>query len=412
MKMVRDGPLRPRARSSGPSRQEVAALFRRVARQGDRALCKEVGLSGPLALDRASFGRAFRQLGASTRAALEAACRHHGAVTRRELASLKQYDARPTSGVTVYHRRVPLARVGLLVPARRVSVLVAGAIPAAVAGVDTRVVCTPAGPDGTVDPVMLAAAYMCDVTHLFAVGGLAALAALSRGTESVPAVDRVVGLGGPEIRVARELLGDRCAVDVNRGPRELLILADHTASPEFIAADLLAQAEADPDALCALITVDEKLVPSVQAALRRALRDVPREDAVRGPLRRARARWVTDLSVAVKEANDYAPQRLSLQVQRPDDVTPHLRQYGTLLVGPHTPATLAEYVTGGPDLLPDAGRARYHSASGVADLQRTVDLQQVDPSVYPRLARLAARLAELEGRPHARRALDIRMFPG
>ena len=138
-------------RGSGQARRSAEALFRRVARQGDGALRKAAGVPGEFVYSRAEFRRAFGRLGASARAALEAACRHHGALARRELASLKQYEARPTSGVTVYHRRVPLARVGVVVPASRVSVLLAGAIPAAVAGVETRVVCTPVGAGGEAD---------------------------------------------------------------------------------------------------------------------------------------------------------------------------------------------------------------------------------------------------------------------
>jgi histidinol dehydrogenase len=411
MKILRDGPLRPRRRPPTRAlRQEISAVLGAVRRQGDAALVRHSTARPPLRVDRAAQRRAFRRLGAAQRAALEAACRHQGAVTRRQLSALKQYDAHPTSGVTLYHRRLPLHRIGILLPPARVSVLVASAIPAAVAGVEARVVCTAAGEDGEVAPLMLAAAYMCDVTELYAVGGVAAIGAMAHGTQSLAPVDRILADGGPEVRQALEQVRPRCAVDPNTGPQELLVLADRTASAQFVAADLLAHAESAPEADCALVALDEALARRVQAQLRNWLRDLEKDDPVRPVLRRARARVAEDLPSALRMVNEYAPQRLSLMVQRPDDVVAGLRSYGTLLVGPHTPASLAEFASGGPALLPAGGRARGHGASGIAALQRPVDAQQVDPSAYPRLARVAAVLAEAEGRRHARRALDIRMY--
>ncbi len=410
MKILTGGPLKAgRQRLGVKQRRDAVARCEAVRRQGDKALNKVRG-GHSLTVDRRSFRRAFGRLTPQARGALELACRHFGALARRELAALKEFDLKTSGGLTLYQRLLPVESVGILVPPRRVSALMAGAIPAAVAGVDRRVVCTEPDPHGEVDPHLLAAAYMCDVTELHAVGGVDGLAALAHGTKTVAAVDRVVGLGDAAMVAARDGLSDIRPEVMITGPTELLVLADDTAAPEFLAADLLAQAASDPEGSCMLVTPSKSLASATVAALRKQQRGLSAKHVARGALRRAQAVVVKSLAAAVELANARSPQRLSLCVKRPDELVGRLRSYGTLLVGPHTPDSLAARVTGAGALLPDVS-GTHHCSVTLSTYLRRVTVQQVDPSAYMRLSRAATTLADLEGMDEAVTAIAERILP-
>lgn len=408
MRIYRSGPLRPEVAVSPALKKKVLADLAAVRNQGDRALRKG-GATSQVRVDPRSLRSAFGRLHPGARAALETACRQIGAFARRELAALREFDLRPTSGLTAYHRRVPLERVGLVVPALRISALLELAIPPAVAGVAERALCVAPGPEGGVDDAVLAAAYMCDIKEMYLVEGARAVAALAFGTPTIRPVNRILGSGDAAVRLAKREVSAECAVDPGDLPRELLILADETASVELVAADLLAQAELDPDADCVLVTTSEALAKGVQAELRERTRELAKSDPARGPLGRARAFLASDLDAAVAAVNDYAPQRISLQVVRPDDLVGSLRGYGALFVGSHSPATLGEYLGGGR-VAAAGGAGQGQGVLGLGSLRVPVVALEVDASGYPRLAHVAAVLADLEGRRHARRALDIRRF--
>lgn len=410
MKILRRGPLRSRRRVPGALKEEVRADLEAIRKLGDRALGKGGARSAIQRIPPVELRRAFRRLPPRSRTALEAACRHLGAVARRELAALKQFDVHPTSGLSVFHRRVPLGRVGCLVPAWRISALLHVAIPAAVAGVPQRVLCTPPGPEGGVDDSMLAAAYMCDISEMYAIGGASAVGALAYGTPTIAPVERILGSGDAAVRLAKAEVAGTLAVDPADGPLELLVLADDTASVELVAADLIAQAELDADADCFLVTTSEAVAKGVVVEIRRRVRQMTPTDPARGPLARARAMVAGDLAEAVDLVNEYCPQRLSLQVVRPDDLVGTLRGFGALFVGLGTPPCLAELVGGAGGLAPAGGASWGQGALDLASLRPPMAAIQVDPSAYVRLSRLAATLADLEGRAHARRALDIRVF--
>ncbi|MFH2007352.1 MAG: histidinol dehydrogenase [bacterium] len=406
MKIVKGGPLpERRRRGSAQDREAVRAACEEVRRFGDRALRRRVKA---LAVPGAELRRAFSRLTPQARSALELACRHVGLLARRELAALKEFNVKPTAGVSLYQRLLPVRSVGILAPSRQIVAVLMGAIPAAVAGVERRVLCA-ASADGELDPHVLAAAYMCDITEVYRVGGVLAAAALAYGTKTILAVDLIVGAGDSAVAIAKQELASVCGVDLATGPHELLVLADSTAPPEFVAADLLAQAELDPEAVCLLVTTSADVAQRTRDELRRLGGSLPKGHPARGPLSRARAVVVESLDEAVGLVNARAPQRLALLVKRPDDLAGRLRSYGSLLVGPQSPAALGELVTGANALLPAAGAAGQWGAFGVGSLLRRVTVQQVDPSAYHRLSRAAATLAELQGRTLTTHALTARL---
>ncbi len=411
MKILQDGPLKAGSKRLNAGRsQEVCARCEAVRRRGDRTLLK--GRKGQkLAVDRRAFRQAFGRLTPQTRAALELACRHVGALARRELAALKEFDLKPTTGVTLYQRLIPLEGVGILVPAGQVTPLLAGAIPAAVAGVTRRVVCVEPDLDGMVDPHVLAAAYMCDVTEMYAVGGVDGVAALAHSTKSIGAVNRIFGVGDGAVAAAKHHLVDVCNVTLTTGLAELLVLADDTAAPEFVAADLLAHAAADPEGSCVLVTTSAAVAEATRRVLHSNLRSLGADHPARGAIRRAQAVVVKGLAAAVDLANGRAPERLSLLVKRPDELVGRLRTCATLLVGPHTPASLVGAATGAGALPFDEPGGHPASVVSVSDFLRRVTVQQVDPSAYLRLSRAAATLAEVEGNLQAITALNERFLP-
>jgi histidinol dehydrogenase len=375
-----------------------------VRRDGDRALRRLGRLRGPLEVPRASFRRAFRRLSPRSLEALELACRHLGARARREASAHKAFTVKPTSGVILRQQHLAVGSVGILVPERGVSVLLSAAIPAALAGVGERVVCTPASAGGEVDGHVLAAAYMADVTRLFRVGGAPAAAALCRGTKTLPGVALITGQGDASVAAAAAALAGSPDVSAElriEGPGELCILGDHTAPAEFLAADLVAHAAHDGDAACLVVTTSPPVAEAVQAEVRLRLRGRPRDDPARAVLRRAAVHLVDDLAQAVQAVNRVAPRWLALWVKRPEDVIGQLGAYGTLVVGPVTPPELGRLVTGGGCL----------PSLGVHTFLRPVTAQQVEPSAYVRLSRAARALAELEGRTEVSRALEVRLTP-
>ncbi len=417
MKILPDGPLKAgRQRLSTQCLQGIVARCEAVRRNGDRALRKGHGQTvakrafDKRAFDRRAFRQAFGRLTPQMRAALELACRHVGALARRELAALKEFDLKPTTGVTLYQRLLPVASVGILVPAGRVTALLAGAIPAAVAGVERRVVSVQPDPAGNVDPHVLAAAYMCDVTELHAAGGVDGVAALAYGTTTIGAVSKICGVGNASVGAAARHLRDVCTMTLETSPTELLVLTDDTAAPEFVAADMLAQAVMDPEGSCVLVTTSLTVAEATRAAVRKSLRSLDADHGARGPLRRAQAVVVKGLTEAVDLANARSPQRLSLLVKRPNELVGRLRSYGTLLVGAHTPSSLAGGASGAGAIIPTGAGGYPAGAVSVADFLRRVTVQQVDPSAYLRLSRAAAALAELEGNDQAITALNERIL--
>ena len=187
-------------------------------------------------------------------------------------------------------------------------------------------------------------------------------------------------------------------------------MADDTAPPDFVAADLLAHAERDPDAICSVITTSEEVARGTHRVLGRRVRTLPKDHPARGPIRRAQAVVVADLDEAASQANERAPEVLSVLVRRPDDLLDKLWNFGTLLVGPHTPPSVLS-ITGSSGLYPAGGEAGFRAPVSVSTFMRRIAAQQVDASAYHRLVREASTLAEIEGRTLGAQALNIRLVP-
>jgi histidinol dehydrogenase len=270
-----------------------------------------------------------------------------------------------------------------------------------------RILCTPPRRDGRADPAVLTAARLCGIEHVFKIGGAQAIAAMAYGTESIPKVDKVFGPGNSWVTAAKQIVAadaDGAALDMPAGPSEVLVVADDSADPVFVAADLLAQAEHSEDAQVVLITTSREFAADCIDEVGRQLAVLPRRDIAARAIGGSRVILVGDLETALEVSNRYAPEHLILQVRSPRRWLERVRNAGSVFLGAWTPETMGDYCSGTNHVLPTYGHARAYSGLGVLDFVRRMTVQEVTPEGLADLglvARTLARLESLEGHANA-----------
>jgi len=354
--------------------RQVDEILAAVRARGDAALLEYAarfdgyrGDAAGLRLTDADW-RADRQVSEETRAALAYAAarieRYH------KEAAPRSWRMSDEHGSVLGQEVRPLARVGIYTPGGRAaypSTVLMTAIPARVAGVPEIVLVTPPGPDGLVNPVVLAAARIGGVTEAYRVGGAQAIAALAYGTATIRRVDKIVGPGNAYVALAKQRVFGRVGIDMVAGPSEVVVVADGAATAAWVAADLLAQAEHDPLARAILITDAAPLLDAVAAAVEAQLATLPRREIARASLAANGALVLAvDLAQAVELANALAPEHLELQAD-PERLLPHVRHAGAIFLGRFTPEVIGDYVAGPNHVLPTAGTARFSSPLGPED---------------------------------------------
>jgi histidinol dehydrogenase len=274
-------------------------------------------------------------------------------------------------GVMLGAQVTPLHRVGIYVPGGRAvypSSVLMNAIPAFVAGVEEIAMCVPPREDGSVDPHVLCAVSQAGVTEVYRVGGAQAIAALAYGTRSIRRVDKITGPGNAYVTAAKKLVVGEVAIDMLAGPSEVLVLADETAEPAFIAIDLMAQAEHDPRATTFLVTTDPTLPDEVEEALGILLEEAPRADVIRRSLTdNGLTVVVPDVMTAIDVANEVAPEHLEVMMADPFELLGLIHNAGAIFLGPWTPESVGDYVAGPNHVLPTGGTARFSGPLSVDD---------------------------------------------
>ena len=297
-------------------------------------------------------------------------------------------------------RVTPLLRVGAYVPggtAPLPSSLLMSVIPARVAGVSEVLVATPPGEDGRVPAITLAAAHIAGVDRVFRLGGAQAIGALAYGTESVPRVDKIVGAGGLFTTLAKRQVYGHVGLDGLYGPTETVVVADDSADPAWVAADLLAQAEHDVLATAILLTPSRRLAEAVQAAATAQAASLGRADVIETSLRGQGGIVITpDLATAVRLADTFAPEHLCLSVREPEVWAERVRSAGGLFLGEHSCEVLGDYVAGPSHIMPTGGTARFSSPVNVLDFVRITNVVALDASTARELSAAAARVATAE----------------
>ncbi len=314
------------------------------------------------------------------------------------------------AGVRLGLRVSPMQRVGIYVPggtALYPSSVLMTAIPARVAGVEEIVMVTPGA-----SPETLTAAEIAGVDRVFEIGGAQAVAALAYGTQSVPRVDKIVGPGNQWVAAAKRQVFGIVDIDSVAGPSEVLIIADDSADPSWLAADLLAQAEHDVEARPILVTTDEATARAVAAEVERQLATLPRADIARSALQRYGAAVIAgNLEAAVQFANDYAPEHLGVHVQQPHDIVDALRTSGSLFIGSLSPEAAGDYMAGPNHVLPTGGAARHASPLGVYDFRKRTSIIEYSRDGLAAQADAIRRLAAVEGLDAHGRSVEIRVAP-
>jgi histidinol dehydrogenase len=409
---------RPPASVAAAVHETVDGIVADVRRRGDAALLALTGRfdgfaaasAAALAIAPEEFAAAERRIPPPVRAALQYAAER---IERFHAAALpKSWRITDEHGSILGQEIRPLDRVGLYVPGGRAaypSTVLMTAVPARVAGVRDLVLVTPPARDGSVDPTVLAAARIAGVTEGWRVGGAQAVAALAYGTASIARVDKIVGPGNVYVALAKSRVFGDVGIDMVAGPSEVVVIADRHADPEWIAADLLAQAEHDPMARAVLVTDDPALPPRVEAVLDRRLERLGRRAIATEALAAHGALVVVaSLEQAVEVANRLAPEHLELLVDAPQAWLGRVRHAGAVFMGGHTPEVVGDYVAGPSHVLPTAGTARFSSVLGVEDFVRRVSVIEYSPGgLAAGLPHLQA-LADVEGLSAHRAAADAR----
>jgi histidinol dehydrogenase len=396
--------------------EAVARILADVRQRGDEALCHWTARIDGLTLDdlevpaeawEAAYGSLPSELAEALNLAAERIRAFHA---RQPIPSWTTMEM----GGTLGQRVTPLQRVGVYVPggtAPLPSSLLMAVIPARVAGVDEVFVCTPPGrEDGHVPDVTLAAAHIAGVNRLFRLGGAQAIAALAYGTATVPRVDKIVGAGGLFTTLAKRQVYGQVGLDGLYGPTETVVVADDSANPAWVAADLLAQAEHDVLATAILLTPSRRLAEAVQVEVTRQLNPPsPRRRGAGGEVPLSRADVITeslagqggivitpDLETAVRLADEFAPEHLCLSIREAEVWADRVRNAGGLFLGEHSFEVLGDYVAGPSHIMPTGGTARFASPVNVLDFVKIVNIIGLDAQTATRLCPTAARIARAE----------------
>jgi histidinol dehydrogenase len=324
----------------------------------------------------------------------------------------RDFSSTDALGVTLGWRWTAIESVGLYVPGGRASYpssVLMNAVPAKVAGVPRVAMAVPT-PRGEVNPLVLAAARLAGVDEIFRVGGAQAVAALAYGTDTIAPVAKIVGPGNAYVAAAKRRVFGQVGIDMIAGPSEVLILADRTAHPDWVAADLLAQAEHDPAAQSILITDSPDLAEAVEAAVERQLATLPKAEI-------ARASWqdfgavivVATLADAVPLVDRLAPEHLEIETEHPEALAARVRNAGSIFLGSHTPEAIGDYVGGPNHVLPTARSARFSSGLGVLDFMKRTSILKCDPGALKSLGPAAIALGRAEGLEGHARSVAIRL---
>ena len=417
----RDALTRP-AVTGNPDLAERAAEIIDQVRDGGDAVLREltsrfdrVELESLRVVDDESAW-AEEQIGAEARNAIAIAIRNVETFHAAQLSAPIRVETAP--GVVCERINRPVGAVGLYVPAGSAplpSTAIMLAVPAKLAECPVRVMCTPPRPDGRADPAVVVAARMCGIEDIFKVGGAQAIAAMAYGTETIPKVDKIFGPGNAWVTAAKTTVATDpagAALDMPAGPSEVMVMADDSADPRFVALDLLSQAEHGPDSQAILVCTDVAIAKAVEAEIDAALPALPRRDIIEQSLRHGVCFVVDDIETGFNVANRYAAEHLIIQIKNARQYIDYINNAGSIFIGPWTPESVGDYCSGTNHVLPTYGFARNYSGLSVRDFQKQLTLQELTRTGLEGLAPTVRTLAGLEGLDAHAQAVAVRLATG
>ena len=396
--------------------ERVRAIIERVRKDGDEAI-RQLSIEidkrelGAIEVTKQEIAEAAALVTNEVKEAIAAAAANIKAFHRAQMPSEVRVVTAP--GVTCIQKPVAIPRVGLYIPggtAPLFSTVLMLAIPASLAGCSKIILCTPTGKNGKVSPEVLYAASFCGVQSIFKIGGAQAIAAMALGTQSVPKVDKIFGPGNQYVTTAKQILScGSVAIDMPAGPSEVMVISDASSDPEYVAADLLSQAEHGADSQVMLVCDDESFAAKVSDAVVRQTEELSRADLAKQALDKSRFVVFSEAQDIIDFANIYAPEHLIISTDKPWAVTEGITSAGSVFVGKYTPESAGDYASGTNHTLPTCGWARSFSGVNMDSFLRKMTIQEITREGLDALGGTIVAMAEAEGLQAHANAVKVRI---
>ena len=393
----------------------VANVLKEVKASGDDALRRFTTMFDKVLVQELTVGpeeiqAAAEQLSSELKEAIQTAKEN---ITRFHAAQLRQEEAVETMpGIRCWRKMVPIEKVGLYIPggtAPLFSTLLMLGVPAQLAGSSEIILCTPPGKDGQIHPAILYTAQLTGITRIFKVGGAQAIGAMAYGTATIPKVYKIFGPGNQYVTAAKQLVQkEGVAIDMPAGPSEVCVLADDSAQPAFVAADLLSQAEHGADSQVLLISTSEQLLEQTLSELERQLQLLPREEMARKALANSKAILVSSYAEAIALSNEYAPEHLIISCSNAESLAEQVTNAGSVFIGNYSPESVGDYASGTNHTLPTNGYARAYSGVSVDSFVKKITFQQLSQEGLLNIAATVEEMAEAEGLKAHAEAVRVR----
>lgn len=396
--------------------ETVADIIKLVASNGDSALRQlslkfdNVDISDFRVSDR-EINEAVAKVRPEVAKAIDAAARNIEKFHEAQLME-RPIDVEISKGVRCQQRQIPINTVGLYIPGGRAplfSTVLMLAIPARIAGCRRRILCTPYNAERGIAPEIIYAAKICGVDEIYKVGGAQSIAAMAYGTESIPRVDKIFGPGNRFVTCAKQLVMNRVAIDMPAGPSEVMVMADQSASPRYVAADLLSQAEHGPDSQAILVTDDLAFAQRVEDEVSSLATQLSRIDSVAGSLSQSRLVVLDSRDEMIDFANEYASEHLIISMSDPWDVANEITSAGSVFIGNYSPESAGDYASGTNHTLPTSGWAKAYSGVNIDSFMKKITYQELSKDGLSSLAETIIAMADAEGLDAHALAVKVRI---
>ncbi len=400
----------------GDIEEIVKSVFRDVESKGDIALKEYTQKFDGVSLDYLAVSdeeimRSEERVSADLKEAIALAKSNIETFHEAQRTSKVQVETMP--GVLCWQEKRPIQKVGLYIPggtAPLFSTILMLAVPAKLAGCEEIVLCTPPNKEGKVNPAILYTAKLCGVTKIFKVGGIQAVAAMTFGTESIPQVHKIFGPGNQYVTVAKQVATQfGVSIDMPAGPSELLVVADDSANPAFVAADLLSQAEHGVDSQVVLVSTSEKLIDRVEQEIKLQLDLLPRVDIARKAIENSKSIHVENDETAIALINAYGPEHFIVCMENEDFYLKNIQNAGSVFVGNYTPESAGDYASGTNHTLPTNGYAKQYSGVNLDSFMKSMTFQKISSSGMAKIGNAIEQMAEAEGLQAHKNAVTLRL---
>ncbi|MCH5227087.1 MAG: histidinol dehydrogenase [Muribaculaceae bacterium] len=395
--------------------ESVAGILNEVKHRGDAALkhfAREFDGVENLAIKvtRQEIEEACSLVSEEVKRAISIASENIEKFHKAQLPKEIKVEVQP--GVTCYQKGVAIKRVGLYIPGGRAplfsTVLMLG-LPARIAGCNEVVLCTPRGKNGRISPEILYAASVCGISEIYGVGGAQAIGALAYGTESIRPVNKIFGPGNRYVTKAKMKVSDKVAIDMPAGPSEVLVMADETANPLFVAADLLSQAEHGPDSQAILVTTDKRIAERVEAEVKELKKHLSRTDSIEKSLSKSHAIVFDSIDTCVEFIDTYGPEHLIISAKNPWKIAGEVSVAGSVFIGNFSPESAGDYASGTNHTLPTSGWAASYSGVNIDSFIHKITYQELTPQGLENLGDTITSMAKAEGLDAHALAVEVRL---